>query len=258
MKNKLFVLVFILFLCPSYVKANIMCNDGTPSPSCADCHRGCCSYHGGCASGGSSYSNNSYSNSNSFSNNTNSYSNSSSYRTPQKVVEKSSDNSIKEIKIDGTSIQVNDSMNINLSEKTMSVDVSLNDYKANAYYTRYFSLKNGINNYSIKVVAENGAIRYYTITINNKLLSSNKKFKIYYNDKKLKIKNKAIETISVPNRVKRAKLKLVLNDSKSKSKIIGNKNLKVGSNKIKVIITAEDKSKNEYSMTVKRKGFFDF
>ncbi len=31
------------------VKANIMCNDGTVSKSCTDCHSGCCSYHGGCA-----------------------------------------------------------------------------------------------------------------------------------------------------------------------------------------------------------------
>lgn len=27
---------------------NIICNDGTVSPTCQDCHRGCCSYHGGC------------------------------------------------------------------------------------------------------------------------------------------------------------------------------------------------------------------
>ena len=52
----------------------------------------------------------------------------------------------------------------------MNVDVVLNDYKANAYYTRYYSLKNGINNYSIKVVAENGSFKYYTININNKLI----------------------------------------------------------------------------------------
>ena len=259
MKNKLLVLVCILLLCPSYVKANIMCNDGSVSPSCADCHRGCCSHHGGCASGGSSYSSTSYSN-NSSSNGTSSYSNSNSYSAPKRVVEKSSDNSIREIKIDGNSIQVSDSMNINLSEKAMSVDVILNDYKANAYYTRYFSLKNGINNYSIKVVAENGAARYYTITINNELLSSDKKFKIYYNDKKLKIndKKKTIEGISVPNRVKRAKLKVILNDSKAKSKIKGNKSLVVGSNKIKIIITAEDKSKNTYEMNIKRKGLFEF
>ena len=28
---------------------NITCNDGTISPTCKDCHRGCCSWHGGCS-----------------------------------------------------------------------------------------------------------------------------------------------------------------------------------------------------------------
>lgn len=30
------------------VLQNVICNDGTPSPTCKDCHRGCCSHHGGC------------------------------------------------------------------------------------------------------------------------------------------------------------------------------------------------------------------
>ncbi len=28
--------------------SHIMCNDGTRSPSCTSCSRGCCSRHGGC------------------------------------------------------------------------------------------------------------------------------------------------------------------------------------------------------------------
>ena len=47
--------MFVLFLIPFAVKANIMCNDGTTSPSCQDCHQGCCSHHGGCAN--SNYNN---------------------------------------------------------------------------------------------------------------------------------------------------------------------------------------------------------
>ena len=43
------ILLLVIFI-PLSVNANIMCNDGTVSPSCADCHRGCCSHHGGCAS----------------------------------------------------------------------------------------------------------------------------------------------------------------------------------------------------------------
>ena len=56
--RRTFLLLFCFIILFSYtdVFANIMCNDGTRSPSCTDCHRGCCSHHGGCASGSSSYS----------------------------------------------------------------------------------------------------------------------------------------------------------------------------------------------------------
>lgn len=58
-KKRFIVLILIsFFLFPLSVNANILCNDGTYSPSCQDCHRGCCSHHGGCATN----SNNSYSN----------------------------------------------------------------------------------------------------------------------------------------------------------------------------------------------------
>ncbi len=47
--KKSFIFVFIIFLSiPFYVNANIICNDGTESPTCQDCHRGCCSGHDGC------------------------------------------------------------------------------------------------------------------------------------------------------------------------------------------------------------------
>lgn len=45
--KKYFILIILLF--PLVANANIMCNDGTESYSCVDCHRGCCSSHGGCA-----------------------------------------------------------------------------------------------------------------------------------------------------------------------------------------------------------------
>lgn len=51
MKNKglkiLFTIILILF--PINANANIICNDGTESSSCSDCHQGCCSQHDGCA-----------------------------------------------------------------------------------------------------------------------------------------------------------------------------------------------------------------
>lgn len=41
--------VIIVLTTPIFISAKIMCNDGTQSPSCYDCHGGCCSGHGGCA-----------------------------------------------------------------------------------------------------------------------------------------------------------------------------------------------------------------
>ena len=51
MKHRfLIVLIICFFINAQIVSANIMCNDGSKSPSCSDCHQGCCSHHGGCAS----------------------------------------------------------------------------------------------------------------------------------------------------------------------------------------------------------------
>lgn len=50
-KNMLLYILLSFLLFPIIVKANIICNDGTRSPSCSDCHRGCCSHHGGCSEG---------------------------------------------------------------------------------------------------------------------------------------------------------------------------------------------------------------
>ena len=48
MKLKILPLILLLLL-PISVNANIICNDGTISPTCTTCRAGCCSYHGGCS-----------------------------------------------------------------------------------------------------------------------------------------------------------------------------------------------------------------
>ena len=48
MKKVLLVLNLLVLFLPMTVKANIVCNDGTLSKSCLNCHSGCCSGHGGC------------------------------------------------------------------------------------------------------------------------------------------------------------------------------------------------------------------
>ena len=47
--KKYAVILLISLLCfIRPVSAGIICNDGTRSNSCNDCHQGCCSRHGGC------------------------------------------------------------------------------------------------------------------------------------------------------------------------------------------------------------------
>lgn len=48
MNRIIMILLFIIICVPEKVHANITCNDGTTSPTCQDCHQGCCSWHGGC------------------------------------------------------------------------------------------------------------------------------------------------------------------------------------------------------------------
>ena len=52
----IFSIVFILLI-PFCVNANIICNDGTESPTCQDCHTGCCSDHDGCTENPNHYNN---------------------------------------------------------------------------------------------------------------------------------------------------------------------------------------------------------
>lgn len=55
-KYILLILIVMFFINTQLVFANIMCNDGTESPTCTSCHQGCCSWHGGCASNNSNNS----------------------------------------------------------------------------------------------------------------------------------------------------------------------------------------------------------
>lgn len=57
MRKYLCLIILFILAYTINVSANIMCNDGSESPTCSDCHQGCCSWHGGCASSSSYYDN---------------------------------------------------------------------------------------------------------------------------------------------------------------------------------------------------------
>ncbi len=96
--KKFVVLILICMICymPN-VKANIICNDGSVSPSCGTCGRGCCSHHGGCSSRTTSNTSSSGKSSTASSNYSNSSSSNSSRSSTQN--ESSSTKNTSSIKV---------------------------------------------------------------------------------------------------------------------------------------------------------------
>ena len=171
---------------------------------------------------------------------------------------KSSDTSLKEIKINYDTIKISSNMKYETYAEKINISVIANDDKATLEYEKEKELEIGTTLYTIKVTAENGDVANYEIDITRMIipLSSNKNFKIYYNDKEL-IKNqlnKTIENIDVDYNIEKIDFKYILNDTKSKIDFFGNNDLKEGKNNIQIIITAQDQSKDIYALTVNKKS----
>ena len=100
------------------------------------------------------------------------------YMQPQqvpKVVEpvKSSDNSLKEILINGSAITIQDSIQYETEEETLTLNVTTTDVKATANYESEYDLNIGMNTIEIKVTAEDGSEKTYQIHVQRNKKKSN-------------------------------------------------------------------------------------
>ena len=227
-----FCLVIFLFN-PIVVKANIVCNDGTTSPSCSTCHQGCCSRHGGCSSSSSS---------------------SSSYKKPTVTpVVKSSDVSLKKVTIDGEDITIMNNMTYVTNKDSVTILAVANDSKAILDYKKDLNLIIGENVISIKVTAENGSIKNYKLSITReKILSDNKNIKIFVMDKEIKFHSYKSDTFNISNNVEKLDITYELEDNNAHAEIIGNDNLQVGHNEIIVRVTSENGEAQDYRLIVEK------
>ncbi len=240
-------LVLFLFL-PLVVNANIMCNDGTRSPSCQDCHQGCCSHHGGCAYGGSDSS----------SSNSNSYSN-SNYVYQQPIVQeplKSSDTSLKSVTVDGEELSLSDTLSYQTQKDNVMISALPNDSKSTVDYNSSTELKVGENIINIKVTAEDGSSKEYQLNITReKILSNNKNIKIMVDGKEIEFSSFQSKTIHLSNNEDKLDLEYELEDPYAQAEVIGNSNLKVGKNKVIVKVTAENGEIQEYTLLVEKEEY---
>lgn len=191
-KYSINLIIILTFILPVIVNANIICNDGTRSPSCSDCHRGCCSHHGGCTNGSSSSSSSSSKttvkkssgsssskkksvkkSNNSSKSSSNSTKKSNTQQQVKKVISKSSDVSLKQIKVDEQKIDILDNMTYKTTKKNIKLSVIANDSKATISYDKNIALDIGNNMNDIKVTAQNGKVKIYKLNIIREKIVSN-------------------------------------------------------------------------------------
>lgn len=245
MKFKLICVVLLCFLLitPNKVEAH---PGRTDANGCHYCRTNCAKwglsdgqYH--CHNGGgyNSSSSNSY-------NSTSSYGSTSPSNYSQPAPPKSSDNTLKSVKIDGEEIVVADRMQYETNKMNVTISVETNDSNATTDIDDGY-LVVGENNINITVTAEDGSKKDYILTI--KRLSDNTNIKIKVNGEEIEfVDNRA--SVMVSSDTKKLDYKYELEDKNAKVEITGDKNLKYGDNIVKFTVTAEDGTEKVYELTV--------
>lgn len=152
---------------------------------------------------------------------------------------------------------------------TSSVVVSAkakSDYSVISGNIGKVNLKPGSNTIKVSVTSESGSTKTYTININtpqsntgndgednNKSNNANLKSITLSNGGISFDKNKTNYDISVNSDVNNIEVNAITEDSKAKVTVSGNKNLKVGNNKIEIKVIAEDGSSKLYIINVLKK-----
>lgn len=245
MKFKLICVVLLCFLLitPNKVEAH---PGRTDANGCHYCRTNCAKwglsdgqYH--CHNGGgyNSSSSNSY-------NSTSSYGSTSPSNYSQPAPPKSSDNTLKSVKIDGEEIVVADKMQYETNKTSVTISVETNDSNASADVDDGY-LVVGENNINITVTAEDGSKKDYVLVI--KRLSDNTNIKIKVNGEELNFVNDKA-SVMVSSNTKKLDYKYELEDKNAKVEITGDKNLKYGDNIVKFTVTAEDGTEKVYELTV--------
>ena len=184
------------------------------------------------------------------SSNTNSSSNSNNQTTISESNPKSSDNTLKSVTIDGENIEVSDNMSYKTKKEKIEILVETSDDKA-TYDISNVSLVVGKNIINIKVTAENGDVKNYSLVVNREKLSNNTNIKIIVADEEITFSlGKA--KVYVSSDTKDLDYKYELEDGNSTVIIEGDKNLKFGENIVNFTVKAEDGTETKYELTVNK------
>lgn len=169
------------------------------------------------------------------------------------IIIKSTDNTIKSIKVNNDNIDVNDNMKYSTIKAIATIEIILNNANAKAEYKTENDLTIGNNSIEINVKAEDGSIKKYNLNITReKELSTNKKIKIMVNNKEIKFTEYKNEDIMISSSEEKVNITYELEEKNAKVEVKGNENLKVGNNNIIITVISENGESQDYTLIVKK------
>ena len=195
-------------------------------------------------------------------NNTNNNTNNNSKIEEEDALVKSSDAKLKSLKITGEDIDFNANTTkyfLNVSNEVTSLKIKAvpNDSKATVKISGNKDFKVGENVIKIKVTAENGTVKTYTITVTRK--DEEKPVENVAPLLDLKVKNYTINEKFNPSRTtytvgtvneSYVELEYVLGNKDSKIEISGNNNLVIGQNIVTLKVTEPNGNTTVYTINV--------
>ena len=174
------------------------------------------------------------------------------------VPPKSSNNNLKEIKINGVALSNFNASTTNYTLKntdssSITVSASVEDTKASVSGTGTIKLPYGVTTINIVVTSENGSKKTYAlkITRNDNRSGENSLSSLSVNVGKIEFDSKKTDyTVIVDNDVTEVKIDAKAKSSKASVSGMGTVKLKDGYNEIKVVVTAENGSKKTYTINI--------
>lgn len=162
----------------------------------------------------------------------------------------SSDNSLKEIIIDGEPIEITNTIEYKTKNKKLDLTVTANNPEAKVDYNKINDLELGNNIINITVTAPNSTTnKYVLIIVREEELDNNTSIKVTINNELIEFINNIYE-IEVKSDVTKLDIDYILEGKNSTAEIIGNENFVTGKNEVKIIVTAENSETQEYLIKV--------
>lgn len=181
------------------------------------------------------------------------------------VTKASTNNKLSSLTVDGVSVvdfsAETTSYKMDSEKSSIKIAAVAEDSKSKVSGTGNKTVKYGSNKYEIKVTAESGSTKVYTIVVNKKDTRENNNYlsslivsagNIEFN------KDTTSYTLNVGSNVDKITVSATAESSKAKVKGTGEKTLKEGSNKIEIEVIAENESIKKYIINVNKSTNEDY